>query len=195
MVASKQTSITARLLDTTEDWKEWLGIVKSKAQSGTDTNIWPYIDPSLRVLPIPMWKPTRPTYARFHDGATTITQLSPEEKEAYRDACQIYEKDDVPTYNEFAKKMDAITQHIFDTVTARNTACIIDKTTPYEKLVALKERLALSTRVRELELAREYAKNKIYNGNQDMNRWIENWESVYAECKAYDLPDVANDRP
>jgi hypothetical protein len=61
-------------------------------------------------------------------------------------------------------------------------------------LVALKKRLAPTTRARELEVISRYTKLKLYTKREPPEQWLQSWEETYLEAKKLNLPNVANNR-
>lgn len=67
-------------------------------------------------------------------------------------------------------------------------------TTTYDVLVSLKQRIAPTDSARKLRLATQYARLKKAPRNQNFEVWLQEWETVYTECKELDLPEVNGDR-
>jgi hypothetical protein len=120
-----------------------------------DVNVWPLIDSALKIQPEQPEQPEPPPFSDFKEGVTTYTVLSDKERDAWKTTYQLLKDYQILKYNNQVKKLTEVSKHIFATLSSRNVTYIEGKSTPWEKLVALKSRLAPSTRVRELELARE----------------------------------------
>ena len=70
-----------------------------------------------------------------------------------------------------------------------------DCDTPYDMLVALKQRVAPTNQTRKIELVNQYQKLKKAPHSQNLDTWLQQWEKTYKECKQLKLPDVEDDRP
>ncbi|OXV05357.1 hypothetical protein Egran_06874, partial [Elaphomyces granulatus] len=61
-------------------------------------------------------------------------------------------------------------------------------------LTALKERLSPTEKDRERDLVEAFNKLKKIPRNSDTDDWLAEWQSVYTQCKALDLPEVHKNR-
>jgi hypothetical protein len=69
-----------------------------------------------------------------------------------------------------------------------------DKATIFQKLLALKKRLALINRIKELEIIRKYKNLLRAFKHQQLNQWLLNWEKMYAKTIWLKIFDVQKDR-
>src|SRR5438045_3249893 len=71
----------------------------------------------------------------------------------------------------------------------------MNKESVYDKLAALKKRLAPTDRARKIELARTYQSLKRPPRQMPVERWLQQWEKIYTDAKKLELPEVQDDRP
>jgi hypothetical protein len=192
-MAGRESISVRKILDTPTDWKEWIANVKSLAIR--DHDIWHLINPDLKDEPQPLQKPSPPAYSTFKAGATSLADLDQKQAEAWKAAYQLYRDHDMLDYTQKSQMVRSIYDYIDNTVSQRNKTYLNDTPTLWKKLTALKARLAPSDRIRKIELSREYARLKHYDGNQSMEQWIMQWEAVHKECKDLSMPEVSGDAP
>lgn len=180
------------ILDKPSDWDEWLFLVKEKALIN---DIWQYTNPNLDVEPIQPIKPVRPTPIDVDPQAITILDLTPDQRltlQLLRDDYKSQEKDHVL----LSKGIKELNSLICTTISRTNLTYILqDCDTPYRKLKALQRRLAPTDRARELELMQQYQDLKKAPRSQGIDKWLQQWEKIYADAVRLDLPDVQRDRP
>jgi hypothetical protein len=192
-MAGRESISVRKILDTPTDWKEWIANVKSLAIR--DHDIWHLMNPDLKDEPQPLQKPSPPAYSTFKAGATSLADLDQKQAEAWKAAYQLYRDHDMLDYTQKSQMVRSIYDYIDNTVSQRNKTYLNDTPTLWKKLTALKARLAPSDRIRKIELSREYARLKHYDGNQSMEQWIIQWEAVHKECKDLSMPEVSGDAP
>ena len=75
--ATTQTQRIAIILNSLNDWDEWLEVIKTKAVGG---KIWKYIDLSMDKNALPtLEKPTIPSVKDINSQKTTIAKLTENE--------------------------------------------------------------------------------------------------------------------
>jgi hypothetical protein len=153
------------------------------------------MNPDLEEEPQPLQKPSPPAFSSIKQGATTLAALDEKEVKAWQSLYQLYRDHDMLDYAQKSQMVRSIYDYIDNTVSQRNKTYLNDTPTLWKKLTALKARLALSDRIRKIELSREYARLKHYDGNQSIEQWIMQWEAVHKECKDLDMPEVSGDAP
>jgi hypothetical protein len=125
--------------------------------------------------------------------AESLAILSADAKEAFKFTYELW-KDRMTLTTKTREVLASIHTHITKTVSTRNIIYIQDCTTIWQMLVALKKRLAPTTRARELEVVRRYTKLKQYTKRDEPEQWLRSWEETYSEAKKLNLPDVADHR-
>jgi reverse transcriptase-like protein/Pol polyprotein/gag-pre-integrase-like protein len=176
------------ILKDAEDWLEWIEVIKSAA---IGLEIWEYIDPAtirerLPKLEEPVW----PTPATVKTGAKGISELDEDEKDEYKSLKKRYNLL-VTKYETRKRGLGTIRTKVQETVTRSNLQYTFRKDSPYDMLVALRDRYAPSdaTRTRELKLKYEKVKTSTPN-RESIDDWLQKWEVVYTECLDLGISDV-----
>jgi hypothetical protein len=192
-MAGRDSISVRKILDVLSDWQEWIANVKSLAIG--DHDIWHLMNPDLKDEPHPLQKPSPPAFSHFKESATTLADLDEKQADAWRAAHQLYHDHDMIDYAQKSQMVRSIYDYIDNTVSQRNKTYSNNTPTLWKKLTTLKARLVLEDRIRKIELSREYARLKHYDGNQSIEQWITQWEAVYQECKDLNVPEVSGDAP
>jgi hypothetical protein len=179
--------VTITLKDA-EDWLEWIEVVKSTA-IGLD--VWDCINPEKTKdeLRVPL-KPEWPTPSTVKVGAAGIKDLDENERFQYKPLQKRYERE-ISEYETSKKGLGTIRIEIQKSVSRPNLQYTFRKETPYDMLVALRNRYAPSdaTRICELKLKYEGIKNSTPQG-ESIDDWLQKWETTYTECMDYKISDV-----
>jgi hypothetical protein len=91
-------------------------------------------------------------------------------------------------------KYATLRSFIQETITRTYLTYTFDCDTPYDMLIALKQRVAPTNQTRKIELVNQYQKLKKAPRSQNLDTWLQQWEKTYKECKQLKLPDVEDDR-
>ncbi len=188
MASSAKT--TTVILDKPSDWHEWLFVIRNRA---LDTGIKHLIDPDLATEPPQLTEPTKPTPKDVKFEALGLTDLNSAQIELFKILRDEY-RIELVKYERKRVALTEIRQLIISTVTRTNLTYILDSTTPYQMLTALKLRIAPTDRARELEATRQYRELQNAPNSQSTDVWLQRWEKMYTEAKKLDLPDVQKDR-
>jgi hypothetical protein len=184
------TTTKAVILDQPSHWESWLFVVKTIADGG-DT--WKYLNPDLDIEPIVPNRPEKPSPRDVNPNKASILELDAAEKETFKLLLSMY-KEDLAIAKQVLDTIQTVRNHIVTTVSTRNIVYINDKTTVYQMLVALKKRLAPTDYARKLDLARKYNKLKTYSKREDVEKWLKDWETTFADGKKLNILEVADDR-
>jgi hypothetical protein len=113
-----------------------------------------YVDLST-LEPAELEEPAIPTFSTVKPGAASLAELDQTEQ---RELSMLREdfKIILRTYREKRDALNDIEQHIMTTVDRTNILYLDGADTAYQKLVALKNRLAPTDRARKLEVRRRY---------------------------------------
>lgn len=187
---SSTTSKTVTL-NQPSDWKPWLFVVKTIADGG---DIWGYINPDLDTEPVVPIRPEKPAPQEVNSSKNSIVALDPTEKETFKILLSVY-KEDLAKANKVLDTIQAVRTYIVKTVSTKNITYIDDKTTVYQMLVALKKRLAPTDYAQKLDVVQKYNKLKTYSKEEDVEKWLEDWETIYTNGKKLNIPEVADERP
>ena len=166
----------------------WFLFVRTRA---TNSGIWNLVNPETTPKPLDVLPPIKPVFILPIDPST----YDPAAYEVFKVQTHIY-KLWLGEYEKQQKAYADLITFIQETVTVQN-ATYIQKVDahPWNLLRALKERLAPSDEARSIEIENKYHKLCKGPGKQDMEIWIEEWQTVYAEGKAYGISEVSGTRP
>jgi hypothetical protein len=186
---SSTTSKTVTL-DQPSNWKPWLFVVKTIADGG---DIWKYINPELDTEPVVPNRPEKPTPQEINPNKPSILGLDAAEKETFKLLLSVY-KEDLAIAKQVLDTIQTVRNHIVKTVSTKNITYIDDKTTVYQMLVALKKRLAPTDYAQKLDVVQKYNKLKTYSKEEDVEKWLKDWETIYTDGKKLNIPEVADER-
>mgnify|MGYP003622956889 CR=1 FL=1 len=184
------TTTKAVILDKPSDWEPWLFVVKTLADGG---DAWRYMDPDLSTEPVIPSRPNLPTPSDVSPTNTTLRDLDAQEKETFKLMLSVY-KEDLAIAKQVLDTIQTVRNHLVTTVSTTNIVYINGKTTVYQMLVALKKRLAPTDYARKLELASKYNKLKRYTKRENVEKWLKDWETTFADGTKLNIPEVADNR-
>jgi hypothetical protein len=188
---ASSTMKTSVVLKESVDWDEWVLIINAMAKRG---DVSEYVDLTAAVEPAEPARPAIPTFSTVKPGAASLADLDPTQQ---RELSMLREdfKEISRTYREKRDALKDIEQHIMTTVDRQNILYLDGADTVYQKLVALKKRLAPTDRARTLEVTRRYREMLRGPKAQQHEKWLQQYERTYAEAVKIKLPDVQDDRP
>ena len=186
MAATAKTVI----LDRPAHWDSWIFIVKAIAQGG-DT--WKYVNPELGTEPVIPSRPEKPTAAHINPAKSSTTSLTPAELDMYKVMLAEY-REDLATVKQILDTLQTVRNHVVTTISVTNVVYIKNKSTVYQMLVALKKRLAPTDYARKLEVVHKYNKLKTFSKRENVEKWLKDWETTYADGKELDIPEVSGER-
>lgn len=145
---------TTVILKSTADWDDWIFLKKDKAKQ---KDIWMYINPDTKADALPkLEEPARPTPHSISQGRTRLRSGLTSEQLLDLDELKEQWEHEYPIWKSKHAAINDMQYHISQTISRDLHIYIEDKDTPYERLVALKNRFALSDASRELELTSKY---------------------------------------
>ncbi len=103
-------------------------------------------------------------------------------------------KKNLRTYRERIDALKILNTFVLISMNRTNLIYLRDKTMIFQKLLALKKRLASINRIRELEIDRKYKNLLRVSKHQQLNDWLLNSEKVYAEAVRLNLSNVQDHR-
>lgn len=165
------------------DWDEWLFLLKKQAER---TQVWQYVNPALATQPNVPTEPIQPDYPQDDEDDAQVRR--------YELRYQRY-RTDQKAYEKYLRGIKEVEHQILTTINRTCLPYILECTTPYETLKALKARLAPTDRAREIELSAQWAQLRKTPRAQDIDKWLDNWESIYAKAITMKLPETNGDRP
>jgi hypothetical protein len=182
---------TTTILSKSQDWQRWYHLIKTGA---INAEIWEYVNPDTTEASLPkLTAPIEPTVSSVRDTATSYDNLDDNLKLQLRDLKESFKRH----YKEYREKKVAIAnlvKRIQETVDERQHYLLEDLTDPYSMLVALKERLSPTQKIRERDTATAYKKLLRAPHDSDLEDWLVDWQITYTKAKALNLPEVHGDR-
>ena len=98
-------------------------------------------------------------------------------------------------YDRQKKALNELVHFIQETITVQYAVYIEKESHPWDQLAALKRRLAPSDDARKLELEQRYARIKQGPGNQDLEKWLDEWSIVVEKANTAKIAEVSENRP
>jgi hypothetical protein len=191
---SDQTTSAQRvtvILNGPNDWDEWIEIIKAKARSGM---IWEFVNPAIAKAALPtLTRPLIPTAAKVNAAKTSIATLDETEKELFKAYLFDY-KEQLSSFKQKESALLTLCTYIQERVSRNNLVFTFNCETAYDMLVNLKNRVSPTDQARKIELVNRYQRMKMTPKAQNIDAWLQEWEKVYTNCKALNLPDVDEDR-
>ena len=183
-MASNSSQKKQVILNKPEDWDTWIAFVKIKA---ANLDIWDQIDPDLFTRPPALIAPVAPVLdigATFDQGQWNLHLAR---KDVYKTL--------KAEYKEQKEAFAAIISFIHETVSAQNAILIqhVESPHPYDMLRCLKSGIAPTDTGRKLQLRARYEKLRRGPGNQNIEAWINDYQQMYYEATASNLPEVQGD--
>ena len=175
------------VLSKPSDWDAWIYYVRTRA---TNSRVWSLVNPDLTTRPASLDESEEPGIdipadGILPDGTLDLYKLR---KEQYKTQLAKFERQQ----KAFA---DLIT-FTQETIAAHN-AVFIQKVEPHpwDLLRALKKRFAPSDDARCLDIEQRYHKLKKGPGSQDLEKWLDEWVTVYTQATDYKIGEVSAGRP
>lgn len=201
------------ILDTTADWDEWVSLMEGFAQARQIRHL---VDLTQTEQPPHLTRPMAPilaltSIAPFSTGTNTpastestiqdeLTQalnaqlvMNAEQRENYNLLYQDYECR-LSSFNDECKAVQELTDFILFSVTRQNLIGIELIGTPWVILQSLKRRVAPSTRLREMELSRDWEAQKKAPKKQQIDKWLSHWQYLYRRGMKWNIPEVQGSR-
>jgi Reverse transcriptase (RNA-dependent DNA polymerase) len=160
-------------------WKDWYAITKGKSTSGR-VSIWKYIDPESIAIPDQPQKPDIPVPIGDAEDVSKMVFFN------YRQ--------DLETYNMEIALINAMMDYIRSHVSRLNFSYIRTDTTPYAALQSLKRMLAPTDNAMKEEIAQKYRQLCENIKNQEIEQYIHEWETTYADAVELKLNEIQGDK-
>lgn len=148
IITSKFTILLKKL----GDWDEWFLVVKFMIKSD---DIEKYADLTKTVESSESSKSKFSSFSNIVQGVTSTANLIENQR---RDLSMMREdvKKEIRAYRERRETLRVLNIHILIIVDRINLLYLTDEDTVFKKLLVLKKRLALTDRIRELEIVRKF---------------------------------------
>ena len=191
MSTLSNTQKASIILNTQEDWREWINVMKRLAKPD---DVWQYMNPDIKQSRLPQLEPpVFPTWREIKSTATSYSNLSVDEREAYRDLKTVYHAD-LKRYEAKSKALSQMEAEIQCSISRTNCRYTLECDNAYEMMIALKMRLQPTNRAREREIEAKIHEIKKGPGSTDVQAWLSDFENIYTEAEAMELPDARRDR-
>jgi hypothetical protein len=197
---SSKTNRLAVVLAKPEDWYPWIELVETAALKH---KIWDFIDPATHrdILP-KLIMPQEPTYSDVRPPSeneparlSTFEDLTAGQVNRF----QYLQTRFLTTEKRFLVQEQALLDIREQIQGSVSLEAAFNYTMhcphPYDMLIKLKARFCPSTRQREQQLRAEYQALFTLTSTQEVEIWMQRWESVVQNCREINLPDTQQDRP
>ena len=176
------------VLNKPEDWDTWITFIKIRA---TNLGIWDLINPDHSTKPAMLERPIEPILDLGENGETYS-----QTKYNLHLAKQNVWKSKNAQFKEQRDACIAIINFVQETVSAQHGVLIqhAKSAHPYDILNILKNGLAPSDQGRQLQIRNRWEKLRRGPGNQNMEKWVDDYRQMYFEAKAINLAEVQGDR-
>ena len=189
-MSQKKVTITESVvLSNPGQWNLWLAMIRRSATSG---DIWEYIDPNVTQHPALISRPTHPKPSDVQAEAARISDLTATDKTDYT----LLQKEFLiakADYRTQKKSLTDLLSLISSTVDQKYQLYLNDTADVREILRILKANIALSEFSRRNELSASFAKVSKVSKNASWEKWLDNWERVYYECRVAGLAVASED--
>lgn len=192
MVDSRKDEIASVPLDqklrSEAQWRVWIGHIKSAAIS-EDT--WDYIDiersdEDIAELPTAQTEPTLPKDNRGREK--DVIDLTDDELKRWNFSIQAYDRRETKRQR-LVKATARINSLITRSLATEFQYLIVDEQTPRAKLLKLAETFKPKPENRRQELRRAWRLMIQPAKNVNIDQWLTQWEGLYEEGKAAEVPD------
>lgn len=178
------------VLRKSDDWDIWYSFVRTRA---VITGIWEIVNPEKAVRPEFLPTPSPPEFelpaasdtAYFDSGAYKL----------YKARRWIYELE-LARFESQRKAISDLINYVQDTLTVQ-TAIYIQHVEPHpwNLLRTLKHRLEPSDMTRSFQIVAKYHRLCEGLGKQDMEEWLDEWQTTYTLAEAYNIAESKGARP
>jgi hypothetical protein len=135
--------------------KDWIRCYEAIQRSADAKEVLEFVNINAATQPVQPQRPVEPEYTDAKPGAVVWIVLSPDEKEQYRFLMRKYHTK-LNLYNERKKESNELQDFIQNTVAVHLAPLMDCLGAVYNILQVLKKWLALTGRIRRLQLTQEY---------------------------------------
>ncbi len=179
----------AMILKNLDDWNEWFLIIETMIKRDKIENF-------VNLIIIESSKSVKSSSSTFIDLVNDVTS-SVDLSTAERHDLVILRENHKKFLRTYKKRIDALKildLFVLISIDRTNLLYLRNKTTIFQKLLALKKRLASIDRIRKLEIVRKYKNLLRALKHQQLNHWLLNWEKIYAKTIKLNISDVQDHR-
>lgn len=177
------------VLNSSEDWEQWLAEVQAVA----DEAIWPHIDPD---EPAPeqglMTEPIRPDVKDFNQNASTYAQLNAALQKGYDNARKYYDLD-MKYFHRQQDLLREVRKYISAHVSPQKKLLLDRSLSVRDWLVRLKEDTEPTKAYMSVKAHQQYTESlKGLNRTTKISHWVDKWEHAMKLVEKYQLPQMGN---
>jgi hypothetical protein len=177
------------VLNSSEDWEQWLAEVQAVA----DEAIWPHIDPD---EPAPeqglMTEPIRPDVKDFNQNASTYAQLNAALQKGYDNARKYYDLD-MKYFHRQQDLLREVRKYISAHVSPQKKLLLDRSLSVRDWLVRLKEDTEPTKAYMSVKAHQQYTESlKGLNRTTKISYWVDKWEHAMKLVEKYQLPQMGN---
>lgn len=188
-MSSIQSLTKKVILSKPADWEAWISFVRTRA---TNNRIGDLINPDLTDKPATLQEPAEPEEYNVPDDPNLFNQKA---YEAYKAGKDIY-KTRLARFEREEKAFWDLISFIQETIAAHNVTLIQkEESHPWNILRALKQRLAPSDEARNPAIEQRYHKLCKGPGTQNLDLWLDDWTTTYAEAIEHQIAEATGSRP
>src|SRR5271163_113699 len=180
-MSSSTTTKASITLSGTDDWVEWLEVVKSTAATG---QVWEYVDPTKTQIPT-LQEPHLPEPKDVNPTADNLQGLSDVERLELREQRELY-RFSLTRYDRRRNTLAELQRHIQSTVARPYVHHTFNCDSVHQMLVNLQKRLKPRDDVRRLQLIDQYRELQKPPTNKNIDTWLLSWEKIYKEASELD---------
>ncbi|EAU36855.1 predicted protein [Aspergillus terreus NIH2624] len=183
------TDRISTILSTSSDWLLWFRSIKTLA---LNKGVWGYINPDQPEEPILPERPAYPFPSRIQGEATSILDLSPANRELYRDLLREYELQ-MREFDHVNKGLTLIHMIIQNSISQQNKRAIINTNSAYQSLRILRDKLAPTNEARKRDVIGRYHQLRAQGSSvrsPNLESYISQWENLYSEAQELDISEV-----
>ena len=174
------------MLNSADNWRLWYNQIRQVAER---EGVWRYFDQSRAEMPVPQ-EPIKPSVSDVSEMAFSLRDLDAEGRETWKMLLTDYRIDD-EKYERTKRSIIKVGDLISSTIPANFKARLVGKHTGYQELATLEGILAPTDSQHRQLLRTQYAatmKPPRALEHKDLQTWLNNWVSIYEECREVGLP-------
>ena len=156
------------ILNSPNDWDEWLEIVKTKAKAG---DIWEYANPEKATIPA-LAEPDFPKPIDVNPDKATIAALTADKKKELQALCQQYKKQ-FKQFKQHKAVLEILQIHIQETISQSYLPYTFKCKTSHEMILALKQQIVPTDQTQKTELQNQYQKLLKIFKIQNLNNYLQ----------------------
>ncbi len=187
MTSVTPTIVRKIVLIKSTDWDVWISFVRSRTEN---SEIWELVNSNLETKSIDLQRSINSSF----NVSTRASEIDKDAYDLYKIQSHVY-KTSLVEYEREKKVLSKLNSFIRKSLAIQN-AMYIQKIDSHlwNVLRALKQRLAFTNTICSLEIERKYHQLCKRSERQEIEKWIENWQTTYADAKTYNVTEISETR-